>query len=208
MNNTPLEVEIKFYLTDMPSFEKRVRSIGASLVRPRTREVNYRFDTPDMTLAREHKVLRLRQDNSILLTYKGPATIKDNVSVRPEVELEVNDFSAATNLLESLGFCMSLKYEKWRTIYQWGEIEIAIDEMPYGNFTELECDDIALIRKTASLLAVDWSTGITDSYLLMFERMKSSKKLEINDLTFEALRTLSVTPQELGVKPSDLPRYL
>lgn len=208
MINTPLEVEVKFYLTDMPSFEKRVRSIGASLVRPRTREVNYRFDTPDMTLAREHKVLRLRQDNSILLTYKGPATIKDNVSVRPEVELEVNDFSAATNLLESLGFCMSLKYEKWRTIYQWGDIEIAIDEMPYGNFTELECGDIALIRKTASLLAVDWSTGITDSYLLMFERMKSSKKLEINDLTFEALRNLSVTPQELGVKPSDLPKYL
>ncbi|MHB8087398.1 MAG: CYTH domain-containing protein, partial [Anaerolineaceae bacterium] len=91
MNHTPLEVEIKFYLTDMPSFEKRVRSIGASLVRPRTREVNYRFDTPDMVLAREHKVLRLRQDNSILLTYKGPSEIKDGVSVRPEVELEVND---------------------------------------------------------------------------------------------------------------------
>lgn len=208
MINPPLEIEVKFYLTDMPSFEKRVRSIGASLVRPRTREVNYRFDTPDMALAREHKVLRLRQDNSILLTYKGPATIKDNVSVRPEVELEVNDFSAATNLLESLGFCMSLKYEKWRTIYQLGDLEIAIDEMPYGNFTELECDDIALIHKTASLLAVDWSTGITDSYLLMFERMKNSKKLDINDLTFEELRNISVTPQELGVKPSDLPKYL
>lgn len=208
MTNTPLEVEVKFYLTDMPSFEKRVRSIGASLVRPRTREVNYRFDTPDMALAREHKVLRLRQDNSILLTYKGPAEVVDNISMRPEVELEVNDFSAATSLLEQLGFRMSLKYEKWRTIYQLGELEIAIDEMPYGNFTELECADTALIRKTASLLAVDWSTGITDSYLLLFERMKNSKKLEINDLTFGALRNLSVTPQELGVKPSDLPKYL
>jgi adenylate cyclase class 2 len=208
MNNTPLEIEVKFYLTDMPSFEKRVRSIGASLIRPRTREVNYRFDTPDIKLAREHKVLRLRQDNSILLTYKGPSEIKDGVSVRPEVELEVNDFSAATLLLESLGYCMSLKYEKWRTIYQLGDLEIALDEMPYGNFTELECADISLIHKTASLLAVDWSTGITDSYLLMFDRMKKCKKLEINDLTFESLRNLAVTPQELGVKPSDLPRYL
>lgn len=208
MNNTPLEIEVKFYLTDMPSFEKRVRSIGASLIRPRTREVNYRFDTPDIKLAREHKVLRLRQDNSILLTYKGPSEIKDGVSVRPEVELEVNDFSAATLLLESLGYCMSLKYEKWRTIYQLGDLEIALDEMPYGNFTELECADISLIHKTASLLAVDWSTGITDSYLLMFDRIKKCKKLEINDLTFESLRNLAVTPQELGVKPSDLPRYL
>lgn len=208
MKNSQLEIEVKFYLTDMPTFEKRVRSIGASLVRLRTREVNYRFDTPDMKLAREHKVLRLRQDNSTLLTYKGPATVKDNVSFRPEVELEVNDFSEANTLLEALGFCMSLKYEKWRTIYQLGDLEIALDEMPYGNFTELECADPVLIRKTASLLALDWSTGITDSYLLMFDRMKSSKKLEINDLTFESLRNLTVTPQELGVKSSDLPRYL
>ncbi|MHB8087245.1 MAG: hypothetical protein ACYDH2_03255, partial [Anaerolineaceae bacterium] len=79
---------------------------------------------------------------------------------------------------------------------------------PYGNFTELEGDDTALIRKTASLLALDWSTGITDSYLLMFDRMKSSKKMNINDLTFEALRNMAVTPKELGVKPSDLPKYL
>ena len=62
MKKPPLEVEIKFYLSDMSSFEKRLRSIGASLVRPRTHELNYRFDTPTMSLTREHRVLRLRQE--------------------------------------------------------------------------------------------------------------------------------------------------
>lgn len=208
MMKPPLEIEVKFYLTDMCSFEKRVRSIGATMVRPRTREVNYRFDTPDMNLAREHRVLRLRQDTSTLLTYKGPAEIRDSVSVRPEIELEVNDFTAASDLLEQLGFRLSLKYEKWRTIYQLGELEITLDEMPFGNFTEIEGGDPALIQKTAGLLALDWNTRITDSYLLLFDHLKNKKGLSANDLTFEALKNVEVAAGDLGVKPSDLPKFI
>ena len=204
----PLEIEVKFFLTDMCSFEKRVRSIGATMMRPRTREVNYRFDTSDMSLAREHRVLRLRQDTSTLLTYKGPAEIKDSVSVRPEIELEVNDFTAASDLLEQLGFRLSLKYEKWRTIYQLGELEITLDEMPFGNFTEIEGGNPALIQKTAGLLALDWNTRITDSYLLLFDHLKTKKGLSVNDLTFEALKNVEVSAGDLGVKPSDLPRFI
>lgn len=208
MIKPPLEVEVKFYLTDMDSYEKRVRSIGACLVRPRTREVNYRFDTPDMSLARDHRMLRLRQDTSTILTYKGPPQVMDSVSVRPEVELEVSDFSAASNLLEELGFCLSLKYEKWRTIYQLGELEITLDEMPFGNFTEIEGGDSALIQKTASLIALDWSTRITDSYLILFDKLKTNKNLVVNDLTFEALKNVKVTPVDLGVKAADMLKFL
>lgn len=208
MMKPPLEIEVKFYLTDLCAFEKRVRSVGASLMRARTREVNYRFDTPDMSLAREHRVLRLRQDTSTLLTYKGPAEIKDSVSVRPEIELEVNDFTAASDLLEQLGFRLSLKYEKWRTIYQLGKLEITLDEMPFGNFTEIEGEDPATIQKTAGLLALDWNTRITDSYLLLFDHLKTKKGLSVNDLTFDALKNVEVAPGDLGVKPSDLPKFI
>ena len=208
MIKPPLEVEVKFYLTDMNAFEKRVRSIGAALVRPRTREVNYRFDTPEMHLTREHRMLRLRQDNSVILTYKGPTQVIDGVSIRPEIELEVNDFAAASDLLEALGFCLSLKYEKWRTIYQYGDLEITLDEMPFGNFTEIEGGDSVEIQKTAAHLALDWNTGITDSYLLLFDHLKSTRGLTINDLTFETLRSITVSPSDLGVKAADLPKFL
>lgn len=208
MNNPPLEIEVKLYLTDMTAYEKRVRNIGATLIRPRMREVNYRFDTPDMNLAREHRVLRLRQDTSNILTYKGPTQVKDGVSVRPEIELEVDDFNSARTLLEELGYRLSLKYEKWRTIYQLGNLEITLDEMPFGNFTEIEGEDSFQIQQTASLLALDWKTGITDSYLLLFDKLKTNQKLEINDLTFDELKNIRVTPADLGVKPSDLPKFL
>lgn len=208
MSKPALEVEVKFFLTDQKSFEKRVRSIGAVLVRPRTREVNYRFDTPDMKLSKERRVLRLRQDASTLLTYKGPAHANANVSMRPEIELEVNDFLAASDLLEALGFQLNVKYEKWRTIYQLGELEITLDEMPFGNFTEIEGGDPAAIQKTASLLALDWNTRILDSYLVLFDRLKTNKRLEVPDLTFEALKNLDISPVDLGVKVADTPMFL
>ena len=204
----PLEVEIKFYLTDMPSFENRVRSIGATLVRPRTHEINYRFDTPDMKLSREHRVLRLRQDVANVLTYKGPAQPNESVSVRSEIEIEVSDLKAAGEIFEALGYCVSVKYEKWRTIYQLGELEIALDEMPFGNFTEIEGGSPALIQRTAALLALDWNTRIRESYLMLFDHLKNNKNLSLQDLTFDDLKDLDIKPGDLNVKPSDLPRYL
>ena len=79
---------------------------------------------------------------------------------------------------------------------------------PLGNFTEIEGGDPALIQKTASLLALDWSTRITDSYLLLFDHLKTSQNLSINDLTFEELKLIKASPSDLGVKPSDLPKFL
>jgi adenylate cyclase class 2 len=128
--------------------------------------------------------------------------------MRPEIELEVNDFLAASDLLEALGFQLNVKYEKWRTIYQLGELEITLDEMPFGNFTEIEGGDPAAIQKTASLLALGWNTRILDSYLVLFDRLKTNKRLEVPDLTFEALKNLDISPADLGVKVADTPMFL
>ena len=138
-----------------------MRRIGAVLERERTHEVNYRFDTPEMTLSRQHRVLRLRQDNASILTYKGPSRTHDGVSVREEIEFEVSDFTAARQLLEAIGYQESVRYEKWRTIYVLDDLEITLDEMPFGNFTEIEGGDPLAIQHTASKLALDWSTRIT-----------------------------------------------
>ena len=208
MNKNPLEVEVKFYLSDMSSFENRLRSIGATLKRPRTKEVNYRYDTSVMTLSRERRVLRLRQDTSTILTYKGPSHANLDVSVRPEIEVEVSDFTATSEILEALGFCLNVKYEKWRTIYQLEDLEITLDEMPFGNFTEIEGGDPAQIQKMASLLALDWSTRILNSYLMLFDRLKTNKDIAIKDLTFEALKDFEITASDLGVKASDIPKFL
>ena len=97
-------------------------------------EINLRFDTPDGSLTRDRRVLRLRQDAGAVMTYKGPAQAWIEVSSRQEIEFQVSDFGAARRLLEALGYEVSVMYEKYRTTYTLDDLVIVLDEMPFGSF--------------------------------------------------------------------------
>ena len=202
-NIIPMEVEAKFYLSDKISFEERLIQIGAQLHCERTFEKNYRFDTPEMTLSHAHRVLRLRQDNASILTYKGPSIMRDDVSAREEIEFEVSDFAAARQLLEALGYKESVRYEKWRTTYILDTLEITLDEMPFGNFSEIEGDNPQQIKLAAAKLGLDWSAHINSGYMMLFNQVRKNKNLNISNLTFEDFRDITVSAEELGVRPAD-----
>jgi adenylate cyclase, class 2 len=203
--NIPVESEVKFYLYDKTSFEDRLRRVGALLLHKRVHEVNYRFDTAQMTFSRDHRVLRLRQDDAALITYKGPSSLQGGVTVRDEIEFEVSDFTAARQFLEALGFKESVRYEKWRTTYLLDDLEITLDEMPFGNFTEIEGNDPGQIQRTAIKLALDWSARINFSYMMLFDQVRRNKDIELTNLTFEDFRDIAVSADEMGVKAADKP---
>lgn len=208
MNENHLEMEIKFCLNDLASFEQRLRSIGASMIQPRTFETNLRFDTPKLELTKSHQVLRLRKDQACYLTYKGPATYGKTVSIRKEVEVEVSNFEDTEALLTAIGYQVSVRYEKWRTKYQLNGLEIDLDEMPFGKFIEIEGVEPESIERMAHTLGMDWNLRISDSYMMLFERVKKVKHLDIPNLTFEDFKELSITPEDLGVKAADIVAYL
>jgi adenylate cyclase class 2 len=119
----------------------------------------------------------------------------------------VSDFAAARQLLEALGYKESVRYEKWRTIYLLDGLKVTLDEMPYGNFTEIEGGDPAAIRLAATKLALDWTAHITESYMVLFDLVRKTKQISIANLTFDDFHNIHVTPQELGVKPADKPLF-
>jgi adenylate cyclase class 2 len=208
MNRNQTEVEVKFYLSDMDAFEKRLRSIGASLIQPRTFETNLRFDTPNLNLTKSHQVLRLRHDQANFLTYKGPAQPGKTVAIRQEIEVEVSDFDSTEALLKALGYQVSVRYEKWRTKYHLENLEIDLDEMPFGHFVEIEGVDAAQIERMAVTLALDWRARITDSYMMLFDRLKKSKHIQIPNLVFADIKEMNIHPEDLGVKPADIIAFL
>lgn len=197
------ELEVKFYLTDPRGIESKVRAQGASRIYFRTYEVNLRFDTPDGQLGKARKVLRLRQDSKALLTFKGPGEDRQEVTARQEIEFEVSDFPAARRLLEALGYQVSMIYEKYRTTYDLEGVKITLDELPYGNFIEIEGPDPETIRGMAARFNLDWSARVMDSYSALFACLKEHRKLEFRDLTFKNFEKLPVSPQELGVAVAD-----
>lgn len=204
MGNYQQELEIKLYLADMVGFKHRVESLGANLVEERLHEINLRFDTPDGRLSRAAQVLRLRQDTAARVTFKGPGETLDGVYARREIEFTASDYQSAQALLEALGYQVSMMYEKYRTTFNLSGLQVTLDEMPYGNFTEIEGSNGAQIRAAAEQLGVNWEARINDSYTILFDQLKKKKGLTFQDLSFENFRDLQISPSDLGVTPADI----
>ena len=200
---TSKELEVKFYLTNMGSLQKTLKSMGASVVQTRTYEYNLRFDTADGRLTSNEQVLRLRKDLANHLTYKGPSDVTDGVSARTEIEFSVDDFEQAQNLLEALGYRVSMIYEKYRTVYGLSGALITIDEMPFGDFAEIEAADKANIETVCNLLGLKWEYRSLESYAVLFEIVKKNLKLGFRDLTFENFTGTNVHASHLALSPAD-----
>lgn len=203
-----MEIEVKFYLSDLPAFLSRLEILGAGLLQARTYELNLRFDTPDGRLESNHQVLRLRQDRQAVMTYKGPGDEREGVRHREEIECTVSDFQAARSMLIALGYQVSWVYEKYRTVYGLGDVHLMVDELPFGNFLEIEGLSVAALQQAAGQLHLDWGTFYSKSYQALFGNVAKRLNLDFRDLMFENFASLTVTPDLLGVKPGDQTRGL
>jgi adenylate cyclase class 2 len=197
------EIEVKFLIRDLPRLEALLREQGAELETERVFEANLRFDTPARELTRARRVLRLRQDQRARLTFKGPAQSGSEVNSRQEIEFEVGDFGAARRLLKALGYEVSAMYEKYRATYRLGELEVVLDELPYGNFAEIEGPGAGAIKIAADRLGLRWEARIADSYLGLFERYCTAKNLRLVELSFEAFKNLEIKPADLELSYAD-----
>ncbi len=199
------EIEVKFYIRDIKQLQRKLESLGAVLAKPRVFESNLRFDYPDGSLSANKQVLRLRRDSEIVITYKGPAQINQPVSVREEIEITVDDHERARHLLEALGYQAYLQYEKYRTTYTDRQVIVVVDELPMGNFIEIEGPHVSAIHDMAKRLDLCWENRIPASYLYLFEQLKKlHPELQKKNLCFAELSPFQFSVADLGVDPGDI----
>jgi adenylate cyclase class 2 len=204
MNTNNQEIEAKFFISNLPALLEKLQSLGAITLRPRMLEVNLRFDTGDLRLRDRAQVLRLRQDDQALLTFKSPGQIVAGVISRTELEVVVSDFQMTRALLEALGFQVFMTYEKYRQNFQLNGLVASVDEMPYGNFIELEGNSAEHVRSTAALLGLDWEQRINLSYTALLGLYNQNTENTFRDLSFETFSGLRVLPEQLGLAYADL----
>ncbi len=202
-NTSSAEIEVKFCLANRPALLTKLQDVGAQLVQERILETNLRFDTPGQDLSRTFRALRLRQDTSIRITYKGPPRQNQGARLRQELEFEASDFDTARAFFEALGYQVYLMYEKYRAMYRFKDVLVTVDEMPYGDFAEIEGPNGNAIRAAADQLGLAWSARILDSYLMLFEHVRQVKNLPFTDLNFANFAGINITAAELGVKIAD-----
>lgn len=198
------EKEVKFYLHDLEAMAARLKATGADLVRPRVLERNLRLDTADGTLSAEQRVLRLRQDDRVRVTYKDNTHTEDGVLVRTEIEFTADDLEVALKLFEALGYQVVVLYEKYRRVYRLGDVEVVLDEMPFGDFMEIEAPNTTLIEGVAQMLGLNWERRSIASYLGLFEILKQHRDIDFKDLSFANFASLEISPDDLEVEPADV----
>jgi len=205
--NTSQEIEAKFYVKDPQRVESRIREMDARLIQPRVLETNIRFDLPNSRLRSEGRVLRLRQDTAARLTYKGAGQSEQGIVNRTEIEFIVEDFEKAYSFLEALGYQKLFEYEKYRTTYLFeyseGSVHVMLDELPYGNFVEIEGENIQGIHSLAKQLKLNRDAAISMSYAALFERLRDDLSLTFKDLTFANFEKISISAEQLRVQPAD-----
>jgi adenylate cyclase class 2 len=218
------EIEAKFYVMDLKGIEAGLQALEARLVQPRILETNLRFDLPNGRLRAEGRVLRLRQDTEARLTYKDSGQSAGGVLSRTEIEFTVESFEQAKLFLEALGYQKVLAYEKYRTTYllesggaqaPLPEVQeqahalqschIMLDELPYGNFVEIEGEDIQTIHRISDRLGFDRAAAIPASYSALFGNVRQTMNLTFEDLTFANFEGIRVSAQHLQVRPADQP---
>jgi len=197
------ELEVKLYVSDLEAVKKKLIASGASIKQARTHEMNLRFDTAHGDLSRGYKALRLRSDTAARLTYKGPSSSVDGVRLRQEIEFQVSDFGAARAFLGALGYQVVMIYEKQRAEYFLQDTSISLDELPYGDFVEIEGDDTQRIRQVSDLLGLNWENRVIESYVALFNWLRSEYSLEFRDLIFDNFENLDFSLGTLGIKAAD-----
>ncbi|HEX5810359.1 MAG TPA: class IV adenylate cyclase [Anaerolineales bacterium] len=197
------EIEAKFYVQDLDRIQARLEELGSQLVQERVLETNIRFDLPGARLRAEGRVLRLRRDSNVRLTYKSASQKKDGVLSREEIEFTVEDFEKAKRFLEALGYQKMFYYEKYRTTYQMSNTFIMLDELPYGDFVEIEGQNHDSIHSMADQLKLDWDAAIAASYHALFKRTCRSLNRTFEDLSFENFAGMAVAAKALGVRAAD-----
>jgi adenylate cyclase class 2 len=104
-------------------------------------------------------IIRIRrtQDRSIL-TFKRRLESKSDIRHQVELESEISDPDSVSKILLELGLTPKLVYEKRRSVWNLGPVEVDIDELPFGSYMEIEGPMADIIKAEKALGIEDLET--------------------------------------------------
>jgi predicted adenylyl cyclase CyaB len=129
-----LEVELKAVITDLAETRKRVEKAGARLTYE-GRLVDRRYDIESRELADRDEVLRVRRYESggsakTYLDWKGRTETQGPYKIREEISTLVDDFAATEQILDKVGFVVTMEIDRDIAQYELGGATIRFETYP------------------------------------------------------------------------------
>lgn len=149
-----IEIEKKYRLEpgDRETVVAALNEEGAEFI-GREFEENTIYSNDD--LRSKGAIVRIRKtDKRSLLTFKRRIENQFDVKQQIEHETEIGDTAAAESIIAELGLKPVLVYEKYRDTWRFRSVEIVLDELPFGNFMEVE-GSITEIREAEMFIGLE-----------------------------------------------------
>ncbi len=179
-----VETETKLRVADLTPIRASLSRLSA-IHKGACLEQNWVLDTPEKTLAKSGRLLRLRSTGG----HAGVVTVKQPVKggafkTREEVETGTDDLAVTLRQFEMLGYAVDWRYEKYRDSWTGLGCVFALDRCPeIGSFVEIEGEPDA-IRQAAGQLGLDISQHIGDSYLGLWMKHLKALGQQKRDMLF------------------------
>ncbi len=164
------ETEMKFPIPEYGKEElvNRLKALGAKDL-GRHFENNVILEDESNYLNNNDYLLRIREtENKTILTLKGKKKKDSNFKIREEIETVVDNFDNILKILSMLRFKPQRVYQKYRRTMKLSSTTITIDELPFGEFIEIEGskNDITNLASTLKLETTEISNM---TYFALYE---------------------------------------
>ena len=149
-----IEIEKKYRLTEKlrGEVEESLEEFGAEFLGEDFEE-NTLFSNDD--LFRRNAIVRIRRKGDrAVLTFKQRISATSDAKQQIEHESDVSDADAVRSIIESVGLRPATVYEKRRKTYKFRDVEVVLDELPFGQFMEIE-GSISAIAEAEMLLGIE-----------------------------------------------------
>jgi adenylate cyclase class 2 len=171
MNEAPIEYEVKFFPIDLVDMRQKLQHAGAALKTPErlmrrcvfAAEVN-----PGMTCT----YIRVRDEgNKVTMSAKQHAS-DGKMDSQKEYETTVKDFDTTRQILLNAGLVQTGFQENKRETWSMPDgTLVELETWPQlPNYLEIEGKSEDAVKKTASLLSLDWHQHIVQSNDFLYAR--------------------------------------
>lgn len=128
------EIEAQFLGVDKNDIRKKLRNIGAELVKPEVLMKRTVFYTGEHSFAR----VRDEGEGKIVMTYKNVSDDKSILGTK-EVNVEIDNYDNGILFMKGCGLEIKAEQESYRETWKYGNVEICIDTWPWiPTFIEIE----------------------------------------------------------------------
>ena len=168
-----LEIEIKLKVDSLEPIVEKLKQLGAEFDGDYIQTDTYYDDTED-SLVNSDRCLRIRRHKNHLgeaieLTYKG-ARQNHRFKSRREIGLKVEKAEELAHVFTELGYKEKLMLEKKRSLWEFKDCKVALDELPLlGKFVEIEGPNDTIIEEVQKLLSLDNIQHTPQSYAHLME---------------------------------------